>query len=443
MHASAARLLAGLSPDPGPLRIGGIAADDLAARFGTPLFVYDAGIARARLAAVRAAFGDRVQVLYALKANPCVRLARALREAGAGAELASAGEVVVARAAGFAGEAMQFAGPGKDEHDFEAALDAGVGTLNLESPAEYDALCRVAARRGARPGVAIRINPARPASGARVRMAGSGSKFGVDEDRVVAFAETIERDRVCTLRGVHMYAGSQAFDVDAWLAAAERAVEAARAIERALGRPLSSVGLGGGFGVPASDREPTFDVAHAGRGARDLIADAPAAQHFSIELGRWLVAECGVYLTRILYAKESAGRRHVIVDGGLHHFGAAAGLGAVIKRPYPIVACADPRAEGHEPVAGGGPLCTPADEFAAAAALPRVARGDLLAVLVAGAYGLTFSPIAFLSHPTPAEVVVDGGTALLARRRGRPEDVLRDQDFAGDGRNSIAPPGRK
>jgi diaminopimelate decarboxylase len=424
-----ARLLGLFGSKRGDLAVGGVPAADLAQQFGTPLFAYDAEIARRQLAAVRAAFGTRVEVLYALKANPCVRLARALRLAGAGAELASGGEVLLARAAGFDGAAMQFAGPGKSAADLAVALEAGVGTLNVESAAEYAAVRALAQEQRVRPGVALRVNLSQQATGARVRMSGGSKKFGIDESAVLPLAQAIVRDDVCELRGLHVYGGSQNFDAASWVASARGLTAVAQRVEQGIARPLAQLNFGGGFGIPTVDGDPSFDLVAAGRGAGDLVRGAREDQRFSIELGRYLVAECGVYLTRVLDVKESGGKRFAIVDGGMHHFGAAAGLGAVIKRAYPVVACAQPDARTTAPWSLGGPLCTPADELGADVALPQLHAGDLIAVLLAGAYGFTFSPTLFLSHPTPAEVVVENGVAQLARARGSMADVLAAQQY--------------
>lgn len=425
------RLLARLSPASGPLQLGGIAAHELAERFGTPLYVYDAALLRAQFAAVQRALGAQFGVLYALKANPCVAVARTLRGCGAGVELASAGEICIATAAGFAGAQMQFAGPGKTEAELAAALDAQVATLNLESPAEYERLAALARARGTRPGVAIRVNPAHEVSGSRMRMGGGSKKFGVDASEVLALAQRIERDGHCNLLGLHMYAGTQLLDAQSFVATAAQLRDLGADLERALGRPLLSYDFGGGFGVPVFDGDPSFDLASAGRSLQAIAGRPVAGQRFFVELGRYLVAEAGVYLTRVVEVKVSHGKRFAILDGGMHHFGAASGLGAVIKRPYPVVACADPRASGVLPTSGtctlGGPLCTPADELAGELTLAELRAGDLVAVLVAGAYALTFSPTLFLSHPAPAEVLVDGGRATLARRRQMPQDALRDQ----------------
>lgn len=421
------RLLARLSPGGGPLRIGGILATDLALRHGTPAYVYDAAILRAQLAAVRQAFGPGVGFLYALKANPCVAVARVLRAAGAGAELASAGELHVATAAGFVGAQMQFAGPGKSDDDLRLALATRVGCINLESEAEYERLVALAAELAAVPQVALRVNPARTPTGSRVRMGGGSKKFGVDEDAVPTLAHRIVREGRCELRGLHVYTGSQNSSASAWLEIATDLTSLASRVEAATGAPIRSLNFGGGFAVPTFDADASFDLAHAGAGLRALIASAPPSRQHFVELGRYLTAEAGVYLTRVLHTKTSGGRTHAIVDGGMHHFGAAAGLGAVIPRPYPLVSCAAPHAAGSDEVAVGGPLCTPADEFHASAALPPLHAHDLIAVLLAGAYGLTFSPHSFLGHPTPAEVLVDDGHDHLVRRRGQPEDSLRDQ----------------
>lgn len=421
------RLLARLSPGGGPLRIGGILATDLAQRHGTPTYVYDAAILRTQLAAVRQALGPGVGVLYALKANPCVAVARVLRAADAGAELASGGELHVATAAGFAGADMQFAGPGKSDDDLRLALTMRVGCINIESEAEYERLVALAAELGVVPPVALRVNPARTPTGSRVRMGGGSKKFGVDEAAVPPLAHRIVREGHCDLRGLHVYTGSQNSSAAAWLETATDLTSLATRVEAATGAPLRTLNFGGGFAVPTFAADASFDLAAAGTGLRALLASAPSSRQHFVELGRYLTAEAGVYLTRVLHTKISGGRTHAIVDGGMHHFGAAAGLGAVIPRPYPIVACATPLAPGADEIAVGGPLCTPADELHSAAALPEIHADDLLAVLLAGAYGLTFSPLAFLGHPTPAEILVDGGRDHLVRRRGRPEDTLRDQ----------------
>jgi diaminopimelate decarboxylase len=413
----------------GPLRIGGIPAEELVERFGSPLYAYDAAAFEAQIRAVREAFADRVQVLFALKANPSLALAGLARRAGAGAEVASAGEIAVATAAGFGGDRLQFAGPGKSDQDLEAALAAGA-RIHLESEREHRRLAALARARGLRPAVAIRVNPNTAQDGARLRMADSSSRFGVDRARVPAFARAIVADGVCELVGLHQYGGSQSFDAGAWLRAVGELLEVAIEVEAATGRALRSLNLGGGFGWPVYDGDPVFDLAAAGRGAVASLEAAgrlAAGREVHVELGRYLAAAAGVYLSRVVDLKDSGGRRHAVLDGGMHHCGAAAGLGAVMRRAYAIVTAADPRAEGRAAVSVGGPLCTPADRFGKDLELPALEVGAVLAVLNTGAYGLSFSPLLFLGHPSPAEVLVEDGVARIVRARGTPEDCLRGQ----------------
>lgn len=410
------------------LSIGGIPARELVERFGSPLYAFDAAVLRDQVRAVQAALGPRVGVLFALKSNPNAAVARVLRLAGAGAEIASAGEICVARRAGFPGEAMQFAGPGKDREDLSLAFEVGLGCLNVESLAEYEALAALARERGHRPAIAIRVNPREQVSGSRMRMGGGSKKFGVDADDVAALVRRIVADGQVELRGLHVYAGTQCFEAASWVDNARALVRFAHELEAETGVELATLNFGGGFGVACFEGDPTFDLAAAGHGVQEVIAeDARKSRRYFVELGRYLTARAGVYLTRVTYLKKSGDKTHVILDGGLHQHSAAAGVGAVIRRPFPIVHADALQSDADRKFTLGGPLCTPADEFCADAALPAVAPGDVLAILGSGAYGLTFSNTMFLSHAQPAEVLVDGGKAHVVREAGRPEDALRGQ----------------
>lgn len=406
------------------LAVGGIQASELARRFGTPLYAFDGQALRRRLRDVQSAFGGRVQVLYALKANPSLAVTAVLRAAGAGGDVASAGEIAIALAAGLRGDQLQFAGPGKTAGDLRPALAQRV-LVNLESASEYERLLGLAG--SVRPRVAIRVNLG--AGGGRLKMAGSGKKFGVDAAEVPALAGRIAREQRADLTGLHCYLGTQNFDAAGWVQSARELWRLAGEVEAGTGAPLRSLNFGGGFGVPCFAGDPQFDLSAAGRGLQQLLASRPE-RTACIELGRYLVAPAGVYLTRVTTMKRSGGKLHAIVDGGLHQHGAAAGSGAVIRRAFPIVRCDALRATpAAEPCTVGGPLCTPADELGADLPLPQLREGDLLAVLMSGAYGLTYSSTLFLSHPTPAEVLVEGGEAWIARAAGTPEDALRGQSL--------------
>lgn len=410
------------------LHVGGVPAAELAARFGTPLYVFAADVLRRRTARVRATLGPRVALLWSVKANPSIAVTACLREAGAGAEIASIGELHVALAAGHAPGGLRFAGPGKTDAELDAALALGLGVFHVESRGEVDSLARLAAARRRTAQVAIRVNLPQELAGSRLRMGGGSSRFGVDADQVPELARAIAAAPALTLVGLHVYGGTQCFDAAAFVAHATALAERTAAWEQDGLGPFVELDVGGGFGCAVFDGDPTFDLDAAGVGLRALIArhDRPQRRWF-VELGRFLAAPAGVYLTRVVRTKTSGGERHAVLDGGLHHAAAAAGLGTIVKRA-PLVCAADRlRAADREPVTLGGPLCTPADQFGRGIELPPLAAGDLVAVLHAGAYGLTYSPRDFLSHPAPAEVMVDGGEPRLARARGEPTDALRGQ----------------
>ncbi len=411
-----------------PLRIGTIDASEIAQRYGTPCYVFDAALLRSRYRQVRESLG--VEVLFALKANPSLAVASILRQEGAGAEVASGGEILVAGQAGFSGAQIQFAGPGKSLSDLHMAMGKGIHSINLESSSEYESLAALAKERKMRPGVAIRINPQEAVAGSRMRMSGGAKKFGVDEDKVAGLIQHIHDQDLVELHGLHCYMGTQCFDAEAWLHSASYLLEFAKAMEAKTGVALRSLDFGGGFAVPCFEGDPEFDLELAGTRMRSMLEGED--RRAFVELGRYLVAPSGVYLMKVLHIKESMGKRFAILDGGMHQNAAAAGAGSIIRRPFPIVAVKDPHAEATVPQSICGPLCTPADDFVTDLALPHLEQGDLVAILVSGAYGLTFSNLKFLSHPSPAEVLVDEGRSWLIREPGKPEDALLGQYLPGE-----------
>lgn len=409
---------------------GGLPLRELLRRFGSPLYVFDAATLRARARSVLAAFGPDIGVLYSIKANPSMALARILRDEGCGAEIASLGELEVALAAGFAAEGLRFAGPGKTSEELAAALDRGVGVFHVESESEADDLASLARARSRTAHCAVRVNLTGREHGGRLRMAGAGSRFGVDQDRAFALLQRIHGDRYLSLRGLHAYSGTQCFDAATFVEQSRALCELADEWESRLGSPIHEVDLGGGFGEATYAGDPSFDLRVAADGVRRLVAHASRAhrRHY-VELGRYLTAPCGIYAATVVRKKPGGGRMHLSLDGGMHHCALAAGAGAVLRRPPLLVHAYSLQDRERETVAIGGPLCTPQDQFADAVALPPFAPGDAVAVLAAGAYGLTCSPVGFLSHATPAEVLVDGGEARVVRARGTDLDALRGQSL--------------
>lgn len=412
----------------GQLFIGEKSVKSVVDEIGTPAYIYDAEILRKRYQEVRGAFDSRVSILFALKSNSNAAFANVLREQGAGAEVASAGEIEIAKAAGFRGDQIQFAGPGKTNDDLERACKRGVFSVNVESAGEVERLSLIAERLNQEARVSIRVQQPSTLKGARMRMSGADSKFGVPIQDVPALAEQIERSPSLSFCGLHLYAGTQCFEPSSWIAMAQELFDLTELIESTTALTVQHLNFGGGFGVPVFEGDPSFDVQEAGRLLNDLIAkDTNPKRHYFIELGRYLAAPAGMYVMQVTDIKTSGEKQHVILNGGMHHHAAAVGLGSLVKRSFPIVLPERMLESADTSQCLGGPLCLPADEISAKVDLPKAERGDIVAVLVSGAYGLTFSPVMFLGHPLPAEAIVDKEKVTLVRQRGKPEDILRGQ----------------
>jgi len=384
----------------GPLTVAGRSAGSWADQLGTPAFVYDPAVMEARVAALRAALPAAVEIHFAIKANPYPPLLRHIAPLVGGLDVASGGELEKALAVK-AAEHISFAGPGKRDWELEAAIRAGA-TLNLESEGEATRVLAIAERLGITPRLAVRVNPSFELKGSGMKMGGRPSPFGVDAARVPTLVQHLVAAGA-DWRGFHIFAGSQALDTAAIIETQAATVALAEQLADEAGYRPPLVNLGGGLGVPYFAGDTSVDVAAVGAALGERLRDGQA---YAIELGRWLVAECGVYLTRVIDRKESGGETFLVVDGGLHHQLAATGnFGTVVRRNYPVALARDVGGEGVETVSIVGPLCTPLDRLADRVAFPRADVGDIIAVFLAGAYGATASPAAFLGHPPAAEAL--------------------------------------
>ncbi|GAA4763401.1 pyridoxal-dependent decarboxylase, exosortase A system-associated [Stakelama sediminis] len=372
----------------------------------TPLFVYDMGLVADRIARLRTALPASVAVHYALKANPFPPLVHAIAPLVDGIDVASSGELVLALE-GKLGRDISFAGPGKRDDELEAAILAGA-TINLESEGEAERALAIGKDSAIRPKLAVRVNPDFELRGSGMKMGGRASPFGVDAAR----APTLVRHLLesgADWRGFHIFAGSQALDSDAIIETQAATLTLAARLANEAGATPPLVNLGGGFGIPYFANDSEVDVERIGESlskALETRDEILKNSTFAIELGRWLVGEAGVYLTRIVDRKESQGETFLITDGGLHHQLAASGnFGTVVRRNYPVAVAGRMDVEPEETVSVVGCLCTPLDRLADKVALPHVEIGDVIAIFLAGAYGLTASPTAFLGHPVPREIL--------------------------------------
>lgn len=394
----------------GRLTVGGIPVDRLADRVGgTPFFAYDRGLLTARIAHLREHLPSDVELSYAIKANPMPAVVQHLSGLVDAFDVASAHELRTALDSPMPPGRVSFAGPGKSPAELTQAIAAGV-TLEVESETEAERAATIGERLGVRPRVAIRVNPDFQVKGSGMRLGGGPQQFGVDAEQVGTLLKQLAATDL-DVRGFHIFAGSQNLSAEILREAQRKTVELALRLADESALPLRYLNLGGGFGIPYTERDSPLDLPQVGSALHDLLGDRirPAFPDVRVvvELGRYIVGEAGVYVTRIIDRKQSRGETFLVVDGGLHHQLAASGnFGQVIRRNYPVVVGNRMGDAPAGPVNVVGCLCTPLDLLAKAMVLPDAGIGDLVVVFQAGAYGLTASPTAFLSHPNPIEVLL-------------------------------------
>ena len=393
----------------GTLMIGGHDARALVAQAGsTPLFVYDNNLIGAKIALFRAALPDGLGLNYAVKANPYPPLLEWICKFVDGFDIASEGELAALEKVDACCLPMSFAGPGKTDRELKRAIQSDA-TISVESPGEAARILEIGGNLGTRPKVMVRVNPPFRLKGAGMKMGGAASPFGIDHD----LAAEVVRGLIeagADWRGLHIYPGSQCLDWAAIVEVQSLSVALAAEIADAAGAEPPEVNLGGGFGIPYFAGEAPLDLYSMGQAMGEMLADVPGplcASRFTLELGRWLVGEAGVYLTRIVDRKESHGEVFLITDGGLHHQLAASGnFGTVVRRNYPVAIASRFDAPPTEEASVVGCLCTPLDRLADKALFPRAEVGDLVAVFCAGAYGATASPAQFLGQGPAKEMLI-------------------------------------
>jgi diaminopimelate decarboxylase len=410
----------------------GVPLSQIVRRYGTPFYLYHGEMIVDRVRRVKEALGTEVS--YSLKANPSVGVCQLIaREGGTGGEVASSGELVVARAAGFEPKDIVFAGPGKTDDELRMVVREGIYADNVESLNEIDRLATIARDMGRRIGVGLRINPAAQLMGSQMRMGGTVGQFGIDQaDLEEAVRKTLSHPELI-LRGIHVYTATQVFEVEPLLEHCRSILEIALEAADYAGQPLQMIDFGGGFGVPYFEKMVEFDLELFGEGFRELLEtyrSDPRLERcrFLFELGRYLVADAGVYVTRVVDVKQMRGKTFVVTDGGMnHHLTATGNMGQVFRKTYPLLNLSRMSGVPEEGIAVAGPCCTPLDLFGSNISLTEPEVGDLLGVFYSGAYGFSASNLGFLSHPAPAEVLLWGGEAHLLRPPGKPEDVLNGQ----------------
>jgi diaminopimelate decarboxylase len=393
----------------GELLVGGQRLSLLAARVGqTPFYAYDRAALRQRVADLRQALPGGVKLHYAMKANPMPAVVGFMAGLVDGIDVASAGELKVALDAGADPQEVSFAGPGKRDAELRQAVAAKV-LINLESPREVVALRQISQQLGLPARVAVRVNPDFELKGSGMKMGGGPKQFGVDVEQMPQLLADIGKAGL-DFEGFHLFAGSQNLRPESICEAQQKSYELALRLAEHAPAPIRFLNLGGGFGVPYFPGEQRLDLAPIGDNLAQLLerarTDMPQAS-FVIELGRYLVAEAGIYVTRIVDRKVSRGQVFLVTDGGLnHHLSASGNFGQVVRKNYPVTIGNRCDAGPPEIASVVGPLCTPLDLLADRMALPPAQVDDLVVIYQSGAYGASASPQAFLGHPGCAEVLV-------------------------------------
>ncbi len=411
----------------GCLRCEDVPARRLARRYGTPLYVYSRAALSARYQRLRAAFAEvDPAVRFSVKSCPNIHICRLLRELGSGFDVVSGGELYRVLQAGAAAEDVVFAGVGKTARELREALQAGVGWLVVESPAELELIADLACQLARTARVLVRVNPDVDAGTHAYTTTGRrGSKFGIDADQVLAVCRQFGKQRWLHLGGLHVHIGSPVLDLQSYRRGIERAVDLLSRL-RTAGWPADTLDIGGGFAADYGDQAVPAVEQYA---AAVLPCLRDAQVRVIVEPGRYLTAEAGVLLTRVLRIKPAGGRRLAVVDASMnelirpalydaYHFlwpAEASGCAPVGRQAPPGAALLE-----HDVA---GPLCESSDYLARGRALPELQAGDLLAVFSVGAYGMSMAS-QYNSRPRAAEVLVDGATSRLIRRRESYADLL-------------------
>lgn len=391
------------------LLIGGRRVSDIASELGEgPFFVYDSKLIKERIAHMRKHLPEELHLHYAIKANPMPEVVNLIAPMVEGLDIASILEMDVALAAGTPAREISFAGPGKRIAELERAVAAKI-TVTIESETEMQRLIAIGEAQNCRPRVAIRVNPDFELKTSGMKMSGGPKQFGIDAEIVPDILAKIAASNL-HLVGLHIFCGSQNLKVESLIDTQNKTWELAEMLVNQIDHELEFVNLGGGFGIPYFKKDEPLDIAPLGENLAPIIAKLNAlspSTNLVLELGRYIIGEAGVYICQIVDRKESRGQVFLVSDGGLHHHLAASGnFGQIIRKNYPVLIANKVHCDEPEIQTVVGPLCTPLDLLADRMPMSRGEIGDYVAVFQSGAYGPTASPINFLSHPHPREILV-------------------------------------
>ncbi|MGU7367998.1 diaminopimelate decarboxylase [Bacillus cereus] len=400
------------------LKIGNIECDDLIEKVGTPAYIYDADIIKNQVERLNNLHKD-VQLFYSLKANPNPSIVNFIYSLGANLEICSLKELEIVEKINASPERVLYLGPGKTEIEIRRVLEYGVKYFIVESLQEMQKINEIGEEKGREIKVGVRLNPSVSAKGSKLTMGGKPRQFGIDEEQLSEIFALETSLRNIKIVGIHVYNGTRILSSDVFIENTSHVLKLAKKVIEEYRVDLEFIDIGGGMGIPYFPNENTLDLEDVSKKLSELIStfyEAVGAKiSIFLESGRYVVGESGVYVTEVLYKKISKNSEFLTVDGGTHHHMAAGGMGNALKKNFPIKVLNkfDEKPEVEYYISG--PLCTPNDLIAKKIKLPQTKTGDLIGILNAGAYGLTASPVLFLSHYLPVEVLVQRDKYMVIR----------------------------
>jgi diaminopimelate decarboxylase len=375
---------------------------------GTPCYVYDRNQIKTNIIALKNELPKKIKLHYAIKANPMPNLVAYAANYLDGLDVASHQELLTALSTGIEPCKVSIAGPGKTQKSLLAAIISGV-VINVESKTELVRIQKIASLHKKRANVAFRINPDFELKGAAMKMSGGPKQFGIDAE-VFAEVFSIANEQSINFVGFHIFSGSQNLSVDALLESYRKALELAFILSEQVNVIPKQINIGGGIGINYHRGQVPVDIKNLCLGLHEILDELAAKlmdTEVHLELGRFLVANAGMYLCKIVDIKESRGKHFWVCDGGMHHNLANSGnLGQVFRKNYPVFLANCIASENIQQVDIVGPLCTPLDIIASNISLPCAEIGDYVAVMLSGAYGASASPQGFLSQGEALEVLL-------------------------------------
>lgn len=385
----------------------------------TPCYVYFLSMLRERIKTIRQSIGERFEIHYALKANPNIELLKVMAEADIGADVASGGELDRAIKAGISPDLIEFSGPGKNTKEIEQSLLLNIGSINAESIEELHTIIAISNKKQQKARVGLRVNPVGIKGRTGMKMAGD-TQFGIAPSDIPAALKLLRDNQDClAFTGIHSHMASQELNAEILAGNFAILLDLAAKITEEAPQKIGKVNFGGGWGLNYFHNQTSLNILELGERLNELIElprhkDLLKDTQLIVEPGRYLVGECGIFATRVLYRKRSESKQYAIVDGGMNaNYILAGGMGQVIRRnsEMDILTQGKNRANKKTTLDIAGPLCTPQDVLAQNITINHeVNQGDTIVFFNCGAYGASASPINFLSHPPPVEYIHNSGT---------------------------------